>query len=815
MNNPAPYLTNLSALVMGDPQWLTAAVGLIAVGILLTLLLNRKRLRSMSIAVILRCLGWLLLAACLVNPLWSSSRPKRGANVLAVVTDVSRSHLVTTDQQETRADLLKKLLEAGERSEPNGWLNRIGQDFELRRYVVSDRLKQVDRYEGVEFDGTASGLHTALDQLKQRFEGQPLAGIILLSDGNATDTTESVETLQGIPPVYPVLMSDDAAMPDVAVESVVVTQTAFDDAPVTLQVQPAVSNAEGDQIRMTLQDAEGTDIESQTRPASEQTPFRFQHRPSAEGTVFYQVQASLLDSSGNVRNDEVTTVNNQRTIAVDRGSQPRRILYVSGRPNWEFKFLRRAVESDPQIQLVGLLRIAKKEARFDFRGRDGERSNSLFRGFDPGEQELAEEYDEPVLVRIGTKTADELRGGFPEKAEDLFPYDAIVLDDIEADFFLADQLKLMYDFVARRGGGLLMMGGQESFRQGNFDRTPVGEILPVDLSRSAESPKGPVRLSLTRDGSLQPWIRLRSDEQAETQRMESMPPFQTVNATAFVRPGAIVMAEVKDEQDNHWPAIVVQRFGKGRTGAVCVGDLWRWRLREGLEKLQGKTSGRMIPTVLQETAAANDNGHSEDLSDHSRACRQLMRWLVADVPRRLDVAVTSDPSMGTGVVRITATVKGRDFESRENADVRLTVTDPDGRKIELTGEPSDAAPGSFEAVVAANVSGPWRVAVTANISDEENAQPLTALTGWACQPDQDEMKSVRINQSFLQRVAEVSGGQTVKLDDLDEFVDRLQESDAPVAEITSWPVWHQWWVFIAAVGCFVGDWTLRRRRGLP
>ena len=158
---------------------------------------------------------------------------------------------------------------------------------------------------------------------------------------------------------------------------------------------------------------------------------------------------------------------------------PRRVLYVSGRPNWEFKFLRRAIETDPQLQMVALIRIAKKEAKFDFRGREGETSNSLFRGFETKDKELAEEYDEPVLVQINTKDDEKPLGGFPEKPEDLFAYDALILDDIEADFFLADQLKLVYDFVSRRGGGLLMMGGQESFRQGDYDRTPIGEMLPI------------------------------------------------------------------------------------------------------------------------------------------------------------------------------------------------------------------------------------------------------------------------------------------------------------------------------------------------
>ena len=63
---------------------------------------------------------------------------------------------------------------------------------------------------------------------------------------------------------------------------------------------------------------------------------------------------------------EQTLANNSRLVVVDQGGGPYRVLYVSGRPNWEFKFLRRAIAEDEQVQLVGLLRIARRQPKFDF-----------------------------------------------------------------------------------------------------------------------------------------------------------------------------------------------------------------------------------------------------------------------------------------------------------------------------------------------------------------------------------------------------------------------------------------------------------------
>ena len=152
----------IASLIIGDRSWILPAVAVAIVGVLLALILNRRRLVESPWGPILRIVGWVLLCICLVNPLWSSSRPRSGANVVAVVADISRSHLVTTSSaQETRAEAFAEALKRGEKTEPVGWLNQLGQDFELRRYTVADRLQQVDRLDPVEFNGTASSLQTA------------------------------------------------------------------------------------------------------------------------------------------------------------------------------------------------------------------------------------------------------------------------------------------------------------------------------------------------------------------------------------------------------------------------------------------------------------------------------------------------------------------------------------------------------------------------------------------------------------------------------------------------------------------------------
>src|SRR5262249_39617217 len=149
-----------------------------------------------------------------------------------------------------------------------------------------------------------------------------------------------------------------------------------------------------------------------------------------------------------------------------------RVLYVSGRPNWEYKFLNRAIQEDPQVKMVSLIRVAQREPKFVFRGREGESSNPLYRGFGTNDEETAR-YDQPVLIRLNTKDEMELRGGFPKTMEELYRYQAVIIADVESEFFTHDQMALLQRFVSERGGGFLMLGGAESFREGNYEGTPI------------------------------------------------------------------------------------------------------------------------------------------------------------------------------------------------------------------------------------------------------------------------------------------------------------------------------------------------------
>lgn len=783
-----------AAILISGRAWLLPAAGFLLVAILALAWTywrapTDRWLRTGCAG--LKLLGLAALLACLLEPLWSGQRARPGANFLAVVADNSQGMRIR-DRGETRSrgEALTNLL-----SGPNAaWLEKLESNFQLRRYYFDSRLQSTRDFGELDFEGRASALGTALRTLEERFRGQPLAGVLLLTDGNATDLPDGRLAADDLPPVYPVVIGRDEAIADVAIQKVSVSQTAFEDAPVTVQADVTAAGYGGRLLVAQLLDQEGRTVQEDTQRAHrETTAFRFQLRPEQPGLSFYRVRVSARDELAQFAQPEnsveATLANNSRVIVVDRGRGPYRILYVSGRPNWEFKFLNRALAEDEQVELTALIRIARREPKFEFRGRAGESSNPLFRGFDRKTEET-ERYDQPVLKWLLPEGGDTnlVAGGFPKSAADLFAFQAVIVDDLEAEFFTRDQMSLLQKFVSERGGGFLMLGGAESFHEGKYAHTPIGEMLPVYLDFPPENP--PVanwRLRLSREGWLQPWARLRETEAEERRRQDEMPALQVLNRVRDVKPGASVVAEAQDGTGKVWPALVAQRFGHGRVGALLPGDLWRWGLRDEISR-----------------------------SDLDKFWRQVARWLVADVPARIEFVAGPKRNDPNQAMSLQVRARDKEFQPLDNAAVRITVTplaDASGTNgARLSAEAASAPPGLYEAVYVPRLTGGYLA--EAVVMDGEGVEVGRAQTGWAADPAAEEFRSLRPNRSLLENLARQTGGEVIGPNDLDSFADKLPNRRAPITEDWSFPLWHQPVVFLFALACFAGEWGLRRWKGM-
>lgn len=777
----------LASLLFGSPGWHWAMWGILLLACWAVVRsLQSWRGTEGYLPAALKSLAMFLLAVCLTEPLWSSLRTRAGANLFLVLADNSASLTIRDSGADlSRGEQLRQLLS----EQSPGWQSKLEQEFDVRRFTVTSRLDSARNFGHLSFTEPQSSWYSALNLASQRFAERPVAGVLLFTDGIATDEQPRDFSSADLPPIYPVILGTSQGVQDLSIQNVSVSLTAFEDAPVTITAEVQHQGLSGKAVSVRLLDEAGEVVKTEPLQLPQDqrgSTVRFQVRPVQAGLSFYTLQAELVAAENAPVITETSSENNRRAVAVERGSGPYRVLYVSGRPNWEFKFLNRALEPDEQVKMTALIRIAKREPKFDWRGRAGESSNPLFRGFDGVDAEI-ERFDQPVIVRLNTRDGQELRDGFPKTADELFPYHAVILDDLESEFFTASQFELLEKFVSERGGSLLMLGGMESFAAGGYRKSPLARVLPVALNEiPTPSATHRWKLNLTRDGWLQPWARLRSTEDDERQRLDSWPPFHTLNPTGREKPGASVIAEVIDRGGEKRPAIVTHRYGQGRSAAVLLADLWR--------------------TNLQQTDAQREK---EDLA---KAWRQLVRWLIADVPEQISLRAAPLPD-DPAVTRVEIRVKTADFQPQDNSSVTLTSTLPDGKLLKVSGEPSLEEAGLYEALIATSQSGNYRAEAAVLASDGKLLG--TGVTGWVHDPRAQEFRRVTPDAVWLEDLARQTGGELVRPDQLERFVSSLAHRPAPITEMTTTPLWQHPLVWLMIVGSLCGEWGLRRWKGLP
>jgi hypothetical protein len=313
-------------------------------------------------------------------------------------------------------------------------------------------------------------------------------------------------------------------------------------------------------------------------------------------------------------------------------------------------------------------------------------------------------------------------------------------------------------------------------------------MLPVYLDYSQETkPLANLRLNLTREGWLQPWARLRDNEASERTRLTEMPALHVLNRVRDVKPGASVIAEVQDESGGKYPALVAQRFGNGRVGALLIGDLWRWGLRDEAVR-----------------------------ADQDKAWRQMIRWLISDVPERIQFVVEPKRDDPNQALALQVRVRDKEFKPLDNATVRITII-PSAESAQmnsasLNAEPALTEAGLYEAMYVPRATGGYLA--EAVVTDADGLEVGRAQAGWSADPAAEEFKSLKPNRALLEGIARQTGGEVISMNNLAAFVDKLPSLGAPITESVTTPLWHKPLVFLLALACFVAEWGLRRWKGM-
>ena len=448
---PLPVFTKgRFVLLAGWPVWALAVLIAAAAGGLA--LLIRWRLRRAT-PELRSWRGWLIwalqsaLVALVLFLLWQPamlvSELNSQQNIIAVVVDDSRSMRIADSGGKTREASAIAALE-------DGVLAGLQKRFQTRVYRLGSALTRVDRPREIAPVEAATHMSDGLKQLATETADLPVGAILLLSDGSQNTAGTggsgiSLDALQALRnrrlPVHTVGFGREQSAHDVEIEDVSVAPTATANARIAATVSLTQRGYAEQKAKLTVRDGDKSLAEREiTLPPDglvQTEPLFFPIGAAGAKNLVFSVE--LLPGEENLANNAVT-----RPILVSDAK--RRILYVEGEPRWEYKFIRRAEEDDPTVQLVSMLRTSENK-----------------------------------IYRQGIRDSSELAEGFPSRPEQLFGYAGIIIGSVDADYFTPLQQELLREYVDRRGGGILFLGGRYSLSDGGWAASSLNDLLPTFL----------------------------------------------------------------------------------------------------------------------------------------------------------------------------------------------------------------------------------------------------------------------------------------------------------------------------------------------
>ncbi len=699
-----------------------------------------------------------LILFCLLRPVITTMQAAPQETYLGVLIDDSQSMSIADlpgDQSRQAA--------IGEAFFEDGIIDELSEFFQIRTFRFDGQTQRINGMEGLSEEGTASSVDQALQYVDDQLNGLRLGGLVLVTDGADNGDSDPINTAQDFGnrriPIFTVGVGQEDIPQDIGIVDVTAAKTVLEGSVFNVQVDVNHQGFEGQEVGLSIRDGEEIVASEVVTLGTEGVARRFdlELTPERPELIVYDLQIEL-------QSGEIIEQNNSYSFLVDNTEKPPLdVLYIEGHPRNEYKFIRRAVQGDDSIRLATYLQTGPEK-----------------------------------YYRQGIESPTELAEGFPASKEDLYAYEAIVLGDIEESFFNDDQLQMIDEFVAERGGGFLMSGMVDE----EFIDTPIADILPVTIVEENFLPghlRGGIRRGdhptaelfyprLTNNGEFSPLLRLSGEDSLNENFWRQLPELQGVYVTGRIKPGATVLLEhpVLQYQNQLLPIVAQQRYGSGRSVSVTTASTWRWQMMM----------------------------HSEDQS-HETIWRQLLRWLAVSAPERITIEFDREFYNVGDEVNVTALVLNDQYEPDNDATLWMQTTDPLDQVIDVPMEWNIEEDGVYRANFTVEEEGVFSLLVdVASAAGDAAVDASEKRTAFVVTPSLREYTNAEMDAVLLGRIADASGGSYFNLSDVNGLPESVEFTPNAYSLEVQIDLWDQPWLLALLILLLCIDWISRRMKGL-
>lgn len=475
-----------------------------------------------------------LMSAAGMSVTFREEKPKK---TLAALIDVSDSMFLSARSGDISRYFKKNL-------------KSLESEYRVELFTFAGALKSIrpSQIYSLEKSGTTD-IKGALRELTEVF-GSGIDGILLFSDGvqTAADTglpTGRNDTYGDIPVFALDVFSERGDVRDVSLADVKPPAFSFKGSrnELSLNVRSRGFNDLGAVVTLQMVTGDGSAREYVRISSSALTlregdnPLNLPFVAAKTGRVQYRVIVSTFAG-------ETTRENNSNTFAIDVLRDKLRVLYLCGRPSYEYAFLRDFLKNDFGIELVTFVILRNPE-------------------------NVALVPDEELSL-IPFPGADVLMNRLTD-------FDVVIFENFTFERFgiYSPHFEALKKWVGE-GGGFLMMGGENSFAGGGYARTPIADMLPVTIGQQKEPEETGQFAPVTADGDPE----LFHSGSGDVRGRQNLPKLDWIQIMS-PRAGAKVPVKhpwARTASGEAAPVLALLDFRAGRTAALATNSTWRWRM---------------------------------------------------------------------------------------------------------------------------------------------------------------------------------------------------------------------------------------------
>ena len=618
-------------------------------------------------------------------------------------------------------------------------------------------------------DLIAKGVGTDLSKaIDESIEESLTSSVIIFTDGQhntSSDLEDAVNSakLRKIP-LYLVGVGDPERPRNITVSNVYADPQVWNNDPFQIQ---AVINSEGldnDQVKIELVEIEKTETgednekiiaEKNVALSSENERIKidFIHTPKTPGGKLFTVRAEVIEGESNI--DDNSPPSPTRVNVLDDNAK---VLLVSGGPSWEYRALVRLLTREKMVNLSCWL----------------------------------QSLDDGRLQQGNTPISS-----LPVSKEKLFEYDVIIMLDPDPSEFNDEIIDLYKSFVSEHSGGFLYMPGPVN--AGKFlsdSRTSsVIELLPVSLGDvggmevsgllSLNNREWP--LTIVAANADQPIMRFYEDPQKTLAQWKKLPGTYWSFPALEAKPATKVLIEHSDptlrKKEIPRPLLVTGQFGTGRTTYLGFDGTWRWRTK-GLDAEFFKRFWVQTTRYLVEgrSLAGKRRGQIET---------ERFQYQIGDK------------------IRLTATLREKNFEWMNDEKVKGILTYPNGEKKEVLFDLLQNQKGIYETTVVAVNEGAYDVLIEL---EGDNNEMVNVKSNFMVVFPFQEIKETWLDRDKLKAIAVSTGGGYYNPDEIATIPDALPDLSRKLSyDSPPMPIWDNRIVFILLVLLLIFEWAFRKK----